>query len=462
MLLERHARSRYSAWLRLTTELQFGSSVMFGWPTASLFQRQGAAIGVPSWYSPFWGKNLMGLSRTMIWNHVASGVPPVRGWDPVVEVDLRSVKLSPFAVTTRDMLAGRLAHLEQLGLATPASAPSRPSRHPQRTWRFVPDFQAKLSELGDRNDIIKQLYATLGNRASRVTPQIQRVTVGADQDARAPASVRGVLIAKGALDEMSDERFVVVEDGHGRPHYARVWTDKGIEAVQLGGVIEIGRGAHRRQAMTEEVIAVARVHKALQYSTGAHRQWMREQRPGLRPDQVERRLRRVSKSVARLVRQEGSGITRATENAVKVDPHLLERFTARRLRWLDVRVLAVHSLESQVTTEAYTWIDRQIIRQRISEKLPANDITQLASVQNAMQRRSDWLVENGFAEGDPNSAKEGGVRFTHGAIERLRNTRNSRTNVTIAMPRVFLSCGHTRLRRACTAASNTCIGVRLQ
>ncbi|MGD8450902.1 MAG: DUF3363 domain-containing protein [Phycisphaerae bacterium] len=338
----------------------------------------------------------------------------------VLTITLQQVTLGRFALTTREMLAGRLEFLTQLGLAEHATRRPGQSRGHDRTWTLAPDFQPRLRELGERNDIVKQLYGTLGPRAARVAPQIQRLSITANEEGPPTASVRGLLIAKGAIDETGDTRFVVVEDRHGTPHYARVWSDQAIDAAEVGCVVEAGRSAHRRQALLQEVISVAHAHTDSLYSTGAHRQWLREHRSDLSAERIEHRLRNCSKVVAGLARQRNSGVTRAADNAVKLDDELLRRFTTRAARHLDVRVLAANSLATQTVAEAYTWLDRQIIRERLKGGLPDNDIARLPAVRDAMAKRADWLIMRGFAERDPEAPYGSAVRFHYGATEQLK------------------------------------------
>jgi len=119
-----------------------------------------------------------------------------------------------------------------------------------------------------------------------------------------------------------------------------------------------------------------------------------------------------------LSKQPSSGIARAPDHAVTVDRAKLERFTANRNRWLDVRVVAVHALSEQVGVHAYTWLDRQILRTQLAKEVPASDFIHNAQVQIAIAKRSDWLVEHGYAKpGDGNSAKT--IDYLPGAVSRL-------------------------------------------
>ena len=76
-------------------------------------------------------------------------------------------------------MVGRLQFLEQMDLA-----------HKGRgtIWQVEGDFKQALRELGDRNDIIKQLYSHLGSEAGRV----ERMIAGGEPS----PPVAGIVIAR--------------------------------------------------------------------------------------------------------------------------------------------------------------------------------------------------------------------------------------------------------------------------
>ena len=100
------------------------------------------------------------------------------------------------------------------------------------TWHVEGDFKQALRELGNRNDIIHQLYSQLGNESGRVLPM-------AGGNEPSPA-VAGVVIAKGSTDELGEDRFVVVRDGSGQAHYGRVRDSATYRDLEIGSVAELG------------------------------------------------------------------------------------------------------------------------------------------------------------------------------------------------------------------------------
>ena len=107
----------------------------------------------------------------------------------------------------RAMRTGRLRTLEQMGLAE-ETAPG--------VWRFVPEMEPVLRQMGERGDIIKTMHRDL------TAAGIHRAA--GDHvifDGRAGAArVIGRLVAEGVSDELHDRRYVIVDGIDGRTHYA--------------------------------------------------------------------------------------------------------------------------------------------------------------------------------------------------------------------------------------------------
>jgi hypothetical protein len=82
-------------------------------------------------------------------------------------------------------------------------------------------------------------------------------------------------------------------------------------------------------------------------------------------------------------------------------------------------------LSAQVSAEAYTWLDRQIIRERLGKGGVQSDLTAHQTVRDAMTRRSAWLVGNGYAVKDPDAPRPGTIRFHFDSIDRLKRLEHS-------------------------------------
>lgn len=132
----------------------------------------------------------------------------------------------------RPLVVARLQHLERMGLAEK----DRASR-----WRIKPDFKRALMQMGMRNDIIRQLYSTLGRESTYVRhePIVEPVA--------------GVVVVKGAVDEIGTQRFVVVRDRANVLHYAKVNEGEAFRTLRVGDEAELGRGTHTRREIARQV-----------------------------------------------------------------------------------------------------------------------------------------------------------------------------------------------------------------
>jgi len=188
-----------------------------------------------------------------------------------LKVDMKEVRLSRYALITRELLAERLKFLQEAGLAHQLPPEKRTFLGRPPVWRLAPDFQKQLNALGARQDIIKNLYASMGQAAAAIAPQVRRVPTNQQLSGQLQRAIRGVVVAKGATDELSDERFVVLEDRAGKPHYVRLWANEALDAVRVGGVLDVGRSAQRKWRIAREIVRVAEFSGDGLYSIGRHR-----------------------------------------------------------------------------------------------------------------------------------------------------------------------------------------------
>ena len=216
-----------------------------------------------------------------------------------------------FSKADRDLVVGRLQFLETLNLA-----------HKDRStaWRVEPDFRRQLTNLGARNDVIKQLYSTLGAEAGNV----RRL----DRDGGWTHPVSGVLVAKGAVDEISDLRFVAVRDRANAVHYAKVWNGEAYRAVRVDETVELGRGAAERRRAVAAVMAVAAAHGGI-YRAADHTAQLRAQHARWSDAAVAASVRGHVRRLEAWADREGTGIRRGKDGSYRVDGAALDRFVRR-------------------------------------------------------------------------------------------------------------------------------------
>jgi len=272
-------------------------------------------------------------------------------------------------------------------------------------WQVEGDFKQALRELGDRNDIIKQVYSHLGSEAGRV----ERMVVGGEPS----PPVAGIVIAKASTDELGEDRFVVIRDGMGRAHYGQVRESDAYRDLDVGSIAELGAGTQRRRLVTEQIAAVAKANHGL-YSPELHDAYLRAVQPDSTDREIASNVRSATSRLSFLAGFEGSGgagVSASEGGAYAVDADAFTQFSQRTSQRTDVRVIAEHSLAEQVEAHAVTWLDRQAFSLRPDERTADNP-----TVQEAVQQRREWLFQNGYAQ---RSGDEKYVDLLPGAMENL-------------------------------------------
>lgn len=289
------------------------------------------------------------------------------------KIDVSPARHIGFGAEDRQLVVSRLQFLERMDLA-------HKGRGTQ--WGLDASFKQNLRELGARNDIIKQVYSSLGSEAGRD----ERMNAGAAPS----APVSGVVIAKGSPDEIGEDRFVVVRDAGGRPHYGRIREGEAFRDLRVGSIAELGADTDRRRQVVEQIVAVARAGGGI-YSAALHEAFLRESQPGLAEREITSFVRSASSRLAFVAGHEQSGVRALDEGRYSIDPDRYERFSQRGTR-TDVRVVAAHSLSEQVSAHAATWLDRQAFGDRPDARLQEHP-----AIQEATQQHQAWLVEHGYA-----------------------------------------------------------------
>jgi type IV secretory pathway VirD2 relaxase len=310
------------------------------------------------------------------------------------EIDVSPSRRIGFDADDGKLVVGRLQFLAQLDLA-------RKDRGTR--WHVDDNFKQVLHELGARNDIIKQLYSSLGTEAGRV----ERVVSGAAPS----APVSGLVIAKGSPDEIGEDRYVVVRDGGGKAHYGRVREGQDFRDLQIGSVAQLGGGGERRRQVTEQIAAVATANNGI-YTAQLHEDWLRGAQPGWSDRQVASVVRSAAGRLEFARDHEGSGVRGAEGGDYAIDPVVFQKANSRPSQRTDVQVLAAHPLPDQVQAHAVTWLDRQVLGK--SDSTDSTGMRTHPAVREAIQQRRDWLVQHGYA-----ALADGSVTLQPDALRRL-------------------------------------------
>ena len=324
----------------------------------------------------------------MIERHLESG-----------KIDLHPDKRIGFGADDRTRILGRLQFLQTMDLAKKGRG---------TWWMLDPEFGFKLRDLGQRNDIIKVLYATLGNQAGYV----ERLGT---RDALAEP-ILSALVAKGSVDEISDRRLVVVRDCTGRLYYSQVPDDESFRRAQADAVVELGAKAYRQNVIAREITTVAQSHGGV-YTAADHAAFLAKHYPEVTPDQAAARIRSATAKLVFVAGHNGAGVERMAENQFRIDAPVFEKFTSARRGQTDLRIVSAYSLDQQVEARAFTWLDRQLFQP--SQSGQSAQALWNGQFAQALERRRQWLVGQGLA--DFTGPDQSAIAFKAGAVAHLRS-----------------------------------------
>ena len=271
----------------------------------------------------------------------------------------------------RLLLVGRLQHLQRMGLATE----TQPG-----TWAVHAEAESTLRAMGERGDIIRTMQRAMGG---------QRRDLAVFQPGEDGHSVIGRVAGKGLADELYDRGYLVVDGVDGKAHYVALPPKAELEQYPMGAVVEVKGSADVRTA--DKTIATLASNGL--YRTDHHLEIAQGQaKEGRDPQEV------VAAHVRRLEALRRAGIVeRVAEGLWKVPDDLLERgreYDAQRLGGVAVELKSHLPIERQARVIGATWLDQQLI----GGGSGLGDLGFGSEVKEALQKRADFLAEQGLAE----------------------------------------------------------------
>ncbi len=296
-------------------------------------------------------------------------------------VDLRiGEEQSYLGRANRALLIGRLKRLERMGLAR-EEAPAR--------WSLSGRLEKTLRELGERGDIIKTMHRAMTEQGLRRDPQGYVIHRSAD---RQPPTV-GRVVGKGlAGDELTGRLHLVIDGMDGRVHYAEV-TEVAGDEITVGSIVEVGRAEAPARPADRNIIELARDNGGI-YEPAIH---LRTARNSMRlPDgnyegYVEAHVRRLE-----ALRRAGI-VERLDDGNWRIPQDFEDRargYDTGRSKQLGVRVLSFIDLDAQVTANAATWLDRELVAETL---VTFRDSGFGREASEALARRRKWLIAQGLA-----------------------------------------------------------------
>jgi type IV secretory pathway VirD2 relaxase len=292
--------------------------------------------------------------------------------------DNRMVGMGTRADALRQSLrTGRLQKLTRLGLAE-ETAPGR--------WRLAEDLEPILRRMGERGDIIRTMQRALSERDAP-----RSLADCAIYDPRDPAAkpLTGRVVARGLSDELNDRQYLILDGVDGRTHYVDIGRAGSESFAKEGHIITAAPASAQPLASDRTVAEVAAAFEG-RYNVERHL----AHDPRASVDFAEAHVRRLE-ALRRLSR----AVERQPDGTWVIAPDHLERAADHQRRQAQLRPVTVEiqsaiSLDRQITAEAATWLDKELIAEK---SLALRDAGFGREVHEALVRRQEWLIEQGLA-----------------------------------------------------------------
>lgn len=269
------------------------------------------------------------------------------------------------------LLIGRLARLEQMGLARKI-APLH--------YQVSSGMESTLRAMGERSDIIRTMQRAMSGA--------QREFTTFDHTKQRNRIV-GRVAGSGIADELSCHGYLIVDGVDGRAHYVALPADTDVSTMPKNSIVEVRAGHEPTRvdqnikAMTENGIYREETHRAIV---------KRNARADLDPDAY------VQSHVRRLEALRRAGIVERIEPAVwRVPNDFVQKaneYEAQRATGALIRVRSALPIEQQVKAVGATWLDHQLVG-----KLEASATHGFgAKVRDALNERTQFLIDQKLAE----------------------------------------------------------------
>jgi type IV secretory pathway VirD2 relaxase len=330
------------------------------------------------------------------------------------QVDLRISPHQSYLVrVNRHLLLARLQKLERMLLAKPTGS---------GVWELSSKLEPTLRQLGDRIDTLNIIRDALGERAAE-----RSVANFLIHRAVPPAPVTGHLVGKGlAGDGLDDKTFLVIDGVDARVHYLELDAALLPDEARIGAILTLGRRPQAR-AVDKTIAALAARSDGF-YDPRQH--FEIASRAACIPDgdfegHVEAHVRRLE-----ALRRAGI-VGRLDAEHWDIPRDFLDRAAAYDQRDHPKVVIEVHSavaLDRQITADAVTWLDRQLVGRHRVETARMGFGHQ---VEQALEHRKQQLIARGLAHG----RADGAIQYHPDLLATLQRRELARVGQQLAEKR---------------------------
>lgn len=301
----------------------------------------------------------------------------------------------------RQMLIGRLQHLQRMGLAT---------EQQPGVWAVHANAEPTLRAMGERGDIIRTMQRAMSGKQRELA---------VFQPGEGGRTVVGRVAGKGLSDELNDKGYLIVDGVDGKAHYVALPLRSKLGQYPTGAVVEV-KGATAVRPADRNIAALSAdgIYRTAHHLALTQGQAMSDREPR---DVVAAHVRRLE-----ALRRAGI-VERVAEGVWRVPDDLAERgrqYDAQRLGGVAVELKSHLSIERQARVIGATWLDQQLI----GGGKGLGDMGFGSEVKDALEKRTGFLAELGLAD-----RRGQRVILTRNLLDTLRNRELAQVAKDIAV-----------------------------
>lgn len=299
-------------------------------------------------------------------------------------------------------IKGRLRYLETTGLAT---------QYPPGIFTLKEGYMDALYEAGTAKDILNRLHRSGIEDTSDLS-------IYSTKEADGP-TIEGRLSLKGFADELTDRKYIVMDEIGGGRHYIPIGDHARYDELEDGALIRI-RGARESSGKADyNIDYVARQNDGI-YDEAKHKAYIEteqdyipeEKREGYL-DSHRKRLDTLEKNgVVELL---GAGRYRVPEDVIDRGAEITKKINERERKRFYPRldVLSEKSPEGLTQDGKVTWLDKELFKRTKGKSGLAQSDDRL---EYALDDRKAWLINNKLAYEQSN----GEFAYRENAFKQLR------------------------------------------
>ncbi|MBC2887622.1 DUF3363 domain-containing protein [Ochrobactrum sp. CM-21-5] len=324
-------------------------------------------------------------------------------------LDLRQEPAEPRRQFNRALRLRRLAKLDKMGLAT---------KHAPGVWELSERMEPTLRDMGERGDIIRNMYKALEADGLERDPLTFQIHGGPPE-----APIVGRVVDKYLSDELGENLTLVVDGIDGRTHHIAGIDPARVEDARIGSVVQIGPADTGRRPSDRSITAIAEDDGVYRPSRHLEQAKCEGRVPGGEYGEY------VDAHVRRLEALRRAGIVeRIDADQWRIPDDFESRaaaYDAGRNRQASVRVLSAFDLEKQIGADGATWLDRRLLSADGSDLAPAGFGQQ---VREAMDQRREHHIE----QRDATRSRDGRIFYRRNLLATLREREIARAGSEIA------------------------------